>query len=85
MCNFFVVATTKLHSINNNKNKYKEKIALVIIEQKMYIDCFFLFLFLLFLMCNFFVVAATKLHSNNNNNNNNKKITLHSCIDQLKN
>ena len=36
-------------------------------------------------MCNFVVVEVTKLDSNNKHNNNNKKITLHSCTDQLKN
>ena len=35
MCNFVVVAATKLYSKNNNNNK---KIKLLIIEQKMYVD-----------------------------------------------
>ena len=44
MCNFVVVATTKLHSYNknNNRNNYynnnNKKIELFIIEQKMNVD-----------------------------------------------
>ena len=40
MCNFVVIATTKLHSTNyKNNNNYNKKIALLIIEQNMYVDC----------------------------------------------
>ena len=41
MCNFVVVATTKLHSYNKNNNRNNtnnKKIELFITEQKMYAD-----------------------------------------------
>ena len=66
MCNF-AFATTKLHGNNKNNNKNNKNIQLFIIEQKMYVDLYFLVFFLCF-MYHFVVVAITQLHSNYNNN-----------------
>ena len=84
MCNFVVVATTKLHSNNKNNKKNNKYKNYCISDHWTENVCrlIFLFLLLLFFLCNF-VAAVTKLHSNENNNN--KEITLHSCTDQLKN
>ena len=84
MCNFVVVATTKLQSNNyNNRNKtinlHKCPAQFEITNIGNVCRLIFLFL-LLFFMCNFVVVATTKLHSNNNSN---KKINLHRCPGQF--
>ena len=70
MCNV-AFATTKLHG--NNKNNNNKNIQLFIIEQKMYVDLYFMVFFFLCFMYHFVVVATTQLHSNYNNNKTKKK------------